>query len=38
MSSVPPRLYLLGDAGQLTRGADMGLLPEPDFGLWRPQA
>jgi hypothetical protein len=38
MTPAQPRLIIFGAAALLTRGADMGLLPEPDFGLWRPQA
>lgn len=32
------RLYAFGPAGVLTRGADMGAVPETDFGVWRPTA
>jgi hypothetical protein len=38
MTPAQPRLLALGAAALLTRGSDMGLLPEPDFGLWRPLA
>lgn len=29
------RLISFGPASLLTRGSDMGALPEPDFGVWR---
>lgn len=32
------QLIALGSASLLTRGSDMGALPEPDFGVWRPLA
>ena len=32
------RLIAFGPASLLTRGSDMGALPEPDFGVWRPLA
>jgi len=31
-------LITFGPASVLTRGSDMGVLPEPDFGVWRPLA
>lgn len=31
-------LITFGRASVLTRGSDMGVLPEPDFGVWRPLA
>lgn len=31
-------LITFGPASILTRGSDMGVLPEPDFGVWRPLA
>ena len=37
---IPLKLRLLsfGAAAVLTRGTDMGALPENDFGVWRPLA
>lgn len=32
------RLLSFGAAAILTRGSDMGALPEADFGVWRPLA
>lgn len=38
MTRTALRLIDLGPASRLTRGSDMGSLPEPDFGVWRPLA
>ncbi len=38
MTSLKLRLLPFGAAGVLTRGADMGAVPENDFGVWRPLA
>lgn len=35
MTRTTLRLIAFGAASVLTRGSDMGALPEPDFGLWR---
>lgn len=32
------RLIAFGPASTLTRGSDLGMIPEPDFGTWRPLA
>lgn len=38
MTRFTLRLITLGAAATLTRGTDMGTLPENDFGVWRPLA
>jgi hypothetical protein len=38
MTPLKLRLLSFGSAGVLTRGADMGAVPENDFGVWRPLA
>jgi len=38
MTPLKLRLQAFGAAGVLTRGADMGAVPETDFGVWRPFA
>ncbi|WP_171982002.1 hypothetical protein [Brevundimonas sp. LM2] len=38
MTQLKPRLLAFGAAAALTRGSDMGTLPETDFGVWRPLA
>ncbi len=38
MKRIEIRLQTFGRAAVLTRGADMGIVPEPDFGVWRAQA
>lgn len=38
MTQFKLRLLSFGAAGVLTRGTDMGTLPENDFGVWRPLA
>lgn len=38
MTQFTLRLLSFGSAAALTRGSDMGTLPESDFGVWRPLA
>ncbi len=38
MTPFTLRLITVGSAATLTRGTDMGTLPENDFGVWRPPA